>query len=912
MYPSVCYPEDIVRCLRARQEPWAQSWKQQVVAATAPWLAMSDDALWALVFSHRLTRAWQVWSHGHCPVCRASLPEYTWVMDGLARPWKTRCPHCNDVFPKNDFAAYHRSGLDETGFFDPARGDHALLFNVEHPDPADPLHTYGVDDGNGWSDGTNRWRFIAAYLIYGQWKQLILGGITRCAAAYLATGCQDYANKALLLLDRVADVYPHMDFSKQGLVYEVGPHAGFVTVWHDACEEIAELALAYDAVRPALPGAKDLVAFLAAKARQFTLGMDKDSPAAIREHIERDLLQHTVAYKERINSNFPRTDLALVRILSVLDATAHQADINTRLQRLLSQGTAVDGVTGEKGLNGYASWTCSGIFEFMAQLAITDEARFRELLAQHPRLHAGVRFFLDTWCLRKFYPSCGDAGAFTQPQEQVAAFSFESYQVEANTTAKPGLGLQFLPRPSPHALLWALYKATGDVDLLRLSRLANDSADGQLRFGLLAETTPAMQAEYRCVLAEHGPELCQGSIDKPEWHLAILRSGQGAHERALWLDYDTGRNHHHFDGMNLGLFACGMDLLPDFGYPPTGYGGHETLEAMWYVHTAAHNTVVVDGQCQPGPHWTRDVLAAGRNDIWVDTTWTRGLRNDAPKMYPQTSQYERMLWLTDISDRAFYVLDIFRVLGGADHAKFTHSGQATLEVPALRTQPIENFVDKALLRNLCLDARAPAAWSAEFHIQDPHNYRRRAARRLMSSPETVVDQPSAAGEAAACLHLRVHDLTGDARAGTAESWVNDGGYNVARVLWIPTLMTRRQGEGGRLASTFVAVLEPFEKTSAIRAVRRAALETADGRALGSAHVALAVELADGHTDHYVMVNAGPHHGDGAEWRPGLAVRVPEWGLETDAEACVLRRGPGACPEPVICRGTYARLAPGQR
>jgi len=65
-------------------------------------------------------------------------------------------------------------------------------------------------------------------------------------------------------------------------------------------------------------------------------------------------------------------------------------------------------------------------------------------------------------------------------------------------------------------------------------------------------------------------------------------------------------------------------------------------------------------------------------------------------------------------------------------------------------------------------------------------------------------------------------------------------------------------------------------------------------------------LVDGRTDYYVMLNTGPHHDDGAAWQPGLRVKVPEWGLETDAEACVLRRGPGKAEEPVLFRGSYAR------
>ena len=36
------------------------------------------------------------------------------------------------------------------GLFEPVRADRKLLFNVDHPDPNDPLHSYGVDDGTGF------------------------------------------------------------------------------------------------------------------------------------------------------------------------------------------------------------------------------------------------------------------------------------------------------------------------------------------------------------------------------------------------------------------------------------------------------------------------------------------------------------------------------------------------------------------------------------------------------------------------------------------------------------------------------------------------------------------------------------------------------------------------------------------
>ena len=62
------------------------------------------------------------------------------------------CPHCDERFPKNDFAAFYRTSLDEKGFFRRDRGDRSLLFHAEHSDPSDPEHGLWVDDGYGLTD----------------------------------------------------------------------------------------------------------------------------------------------------------------------------------------------------------------------------------------------------------------------------------------------------------------------------------------------------------------------------------------------------------------------------------------------------------------------------------------------------------------------------------------------------------------------------------------------------------------------------------------------------------------------------------------------------------------------------------------------------------------------------------------
>jgi hypothetical protein len=173
---SVFYPTSMVTRARenAARDPWAGEIRKEIIAAAGPWLKLNDAQLWDLMFGATITRSWMVWSSGHCPACKQGVPMYNWRVDCFAHPWKLECPNCHEFFPKNDFPKYYQSGLDEHGVFDPKLADQALLLNTEHPEASDPLHKFGVDDGNGYVEGDKRWRFIGTYLVYGQWKQAVV------------------------------------------------------------------------------------------------------------------------------------------------------------------------------------------------------------------------------------------------------------------------------------------------------------------------------------------------------------------------------------------------------------------------------------------------------------------------------------------------------------------------------------------------------------------------------------------------------------------------------------------------------------------------------------------------------------------------------------------------------------------
>lgn len=850
---SALFPPELTARARsnAQKYPWAKQACERIVADAQPWMKLSDDELWDLMFSNSIKRSWMVWSNGHCPACQKPVPMYEWIPAALQRPWKMQCPQCRELFPKNDFAKFYRSGLNEQGVFEPARADRALLFNAEHPDPNDPLHRFGVDDGEGYVDGQKRWRFIGAYLIYGQWKQAIVGGVRSLAAAYLVTGEPAYAHKAGVLLDRVADLYPTMDFGKQGVMYEGPPHAGYVSTWHDAAVEVYDLATAYDAVFEALARDAPLVSFLSGKARSHRLDNPKTSFLDIQRNIEDRILRDTLANRRKIESNYPSTDISLAAIQTVLGWPDNRAEVTAILDRIIQQATAVDGVSGEKGIAGYSTIAPRTIADLLGRYERMEPGFLAATLQRLPQLRELYRFHLDTWCLGQYYPCTGDTGAFAQKVPHYPAVTFSQ-----------AAGIE----PSAFTFLWHLSAATGDKDFVRVLYAANGGKVDGLPYDLFADDPAAFQQRVAKVIAEEGTAIQVGSVNKSRWCLAILRTAAGPDARAAWLDYDSGGRHGHADAMNLGLFAKGLDLMPDFGYPPVQYGGWGAPRAVWYTQSVAHNTVVVDGQNTRG--------GSGTATAWIDGQAFRAVRASAATLIGG-QQYERTATLVDVSPQDSYVVDVFRVVGGREHAKFLHSHFGQITPQGLTLQPAEETYGGDQMRSWRKDAQPPPVWSVDWKLEDYLKY-------LPAGQD---------------LHVRYTDLTPGGEVLTAEGWVAVGLYGSTADAWIPRLVVRRRAEQAPLASTFVSVIEPYEKQPLIAQVRRLELRTDGGQPCPDSDVALEIRLADGRRDVFVASDAENPRGPA---RPaGTVVVQKETGIRLAGQFGFVRLDAAGKPQRVV-------------
>ena len=821
------------------------------------WRALSDEELWGLMFGATLPRSWMVWSNGHCPACKKSVPMYEWKIEPKEHRWKVRCPQCEAFFPKNDFGAFYRSGLDDHGVFNPQRADRSLLFNSEHPDPADPLHLFGVDDGQGYVEGENRWRFIGAYLVYGQFKRLVRDGIQNLAAAYVFTGDPAYARKAAILLDRVADVYPDFDFGKQGEVYEAGGSRGYVSVWHDACEETREMVLAYDQIFEAIRADAQLVHFLSTQARKHKLENPKATFADIQRNIEGRILRDALANRPKIESNFPRTDVTLVLIHAVLGWPDNRKDVEALVDAFVKRATAVDGVTGEKGLSGYSSYTIAGMAYCLAEFDRADPQFLRGLLERVPTLRQTYRFHIDTACLDAFfYPGSGDAGSSGMPLRHYRGLSM----LKATSASL---------LPSMYTFLWRLYEETGDVAYVQILYRENGNTLDGLPHDLIAENPEKIRQGVAEIISREGTDPKLRSVNKEQWRIAILRSGQGKNARALWLDYDSGGAHAHWDGMTLGLFAHGLDLLPDFGYPPVQYGGWTSPKARWYLATAAHNTVTVDGKNQSG--------GGGATTLWGDGEQFHAIRASAPLLI-QGEQYERTACLVDVSDSEFYVVDIFRVKGGSDHAKFVHGPPGALVTDGLKLQPAEDYGHGTFTRNFRRDSKPAPGWSATWRVNDWRN--------LLPADTTV--------------NLRHTDLSEGIEAHTAEAWSVPGYYTSdKKEQWNPSLVLRRQGDAP-LKSTFASILEPFALNPSVARANRVSISRPNQSAAATqpSDIAIELQINDARRDWIVSLDV-----EASPLKPEALYDLNMGFLKSNAELLWARqKASGEIERLALCRG----------
>lgn len=848
---SVFFDGKVVETIREniRRDDWAGRMREKACAEAAPFLAMDDEEIWGLMPPHNITRSWMVLSDGCCPDCGKDVRMYFWRHDPEAHPWKVACPHCGSLFPKNDFGAFLESGLDSAGEFHREQADESLLYNEEEPEGA--RRSFGVDDGEGYASDGRRWRFVGNYLVYSRWKKQVIGGAKALSEAYLYTGDIRYAHKAGILLDRVADLLGNFDFDREGLVYEKAHTAeGYVSYCIDSATEVKELALAYDRVYEGMRSDDGLVVFLSGKNPQ------KCSFSRIQDNIEEGLLQEVLAHPEKIRSNPPHTELAQLVIRSVLGC--REDEILEEIGGIIRRNTACDGVQGEKGLAGYSAMCTKGLALLLTEFIDYGDGFVRRLIGQNPVLHRTFRFHIDTWCLRQnYYPGTGDGGRFAKPDLHYYAVDFGE--------------------PRMFTLMWELYLATGDGDFLKIMYRENGNTADGLPHDIRIRDGEQIRRTVEAWIEADGREIRLQSLNKEEFCIGILR---GKEERyAMWMDYAYCGGHAQCGGMAIGMYARGLDLMPDFGYPPVMFGGWQTPQALWYRLPSAHNTVMVDGHSQRNN--TR-----GRTTLFETGEAAQAIRVDG-KNIADIYQFERTVFMIPIEGEDFYAVDSFRVVGGKDHAKFTYSGYGTVTTEGLVLKPGEDYGCGSLISRTREDRFPEPGFWADWKIEDRYH--------------------AAAGQD---VHFRCTEFTCHTTAALGDAWICTGDYAgecmELKEEHIPVLISRRRTENGlMLTSHFLSVLEAYTGNSKIQRMRRLEIEYRNGIRCCDMDGFLEITLENGSVDLIVQLDT-----EDVIYNKFCKDRIvvqPEWGYAGDAELLAARVKDGRVDSLFACGLTYVTL-----
>lgn len=759
------YTEDRLRIARENIDryPRAKAVADAEIAAASEWLVWSDEELMAMIHPPSVPRAFNVGTEG-CPTCGKKIYEvggtYPWKLD-LKRFLEVECPICGERFP-----------------------------NEQHPDP-----------GRGWVGPNGHHYWFIAYANHWNLYDHVIPGIRSLSRAYLLTGDPRFAHKAVVLLHRIAEVYPGMDhptqsrygamMAEQGARYEgkIVNHIWETNVLHMLSES-------YDSVWDSIDEDGDL---------QNRIGKKGEE---IRAFIEANLLEDGIdaVFARKIIGNYGMHQKALIfaalardegPIKDWLDFIVKGRDANILLLGLdyaLYNLVYHDGVPYETAPGYNFSWVRN-----ITEIAETLRWAGMDMYI-HPKMKTLYDGVLDVVQIGRHTPSLGDSGNVWGGLVGRDAYTFQ-----------------------------AAYRAYGDERYRKF--LQSFGAVGDSGFNTFETLFHPPVEPGEEVLPPQPSRLLDG------YGMAVLNNASDTNSISLYYGYAGG--HGHFDRLHFDVFANGWPMTPDLGYP-------DFMNAFvpgiytWSKNTIAHNTVTVDARRQASNE-------KGRVRAFTGSGRVRMMEVEASGTYPQCEAYRRLVVMVDVDAERSYFVDLFTAVGGGRHDYSLHGppgefiaiggewtdpatgtlAGATVEVGELYDDPVLGAKDfkgsyvgysgSGFQHFINPQRRISGDWVGEYrHAKDPD------------------------------VRLRIRILPNqDQEIILADAQISP----VKQKDLVKFILASR--EGSELRSNFLAVLEPYRSEPFLESVTlRADAEDSDG-------IELIVSRSDGVVDRIQIDCAGP-------------------------------------------------------
>ncbi len=724
------------------------------------------------------------------------------------KPFTVECPVGHETYPSNDYQSLYEGDFQQT---------------------TDKNKKY-TDDGWGWEgpDGERYW--FVAYA--NQWMFLahIRPAIRDLGRAYLITGREEFAHKALVLLYRLAEVYPGMDYedqSRYGLMQKQngGRYPGKVLnlIWE--CFFIQDVAESYDAVWGYIKQDSKLQQLVA------------KNNSGIQSFIEANLLEEAVDsyHNEKIRGNFGMHQIALVYILLARQNMNNDELVNqivskiskkrahTGIEYALYNFVFRDGIPMESpGYNNLWIKTLTKLGSRLTKFGfnVFDMARMRNVLESQMVLCIDNKYTIDV----------GDSGSVTGGVIGRDRSTYETAFMNYNDGS-------FLEWVNP------------------VMMNLKDPKKAAIEFGENFETL--FQPDFKIEKGKNWSSDISSSRLLAGYGIGIL--GDKNQNNTIALTYGMHGSHYHWDFLNFELFANGQKMIPDLGYPDA-MNTYVPEVYTWSTNTSSHNTVVVNEKKQnqnlPG------ILHDFSVGEFVQTIDASSLA------YSGMETYRRHLVKVGSNSKDSYVVYFFKVKGGNRHDYILHGPPGKVELVDTEwgkklpgTYAGENVSLKEIYDNETMN---DPDYTGGFYGYSGSGFQHLFNVQKKVNGDGILNFSHVNDDDA---KIKMHILTTE----NQELYMADA-YDLPRAknYLIKHLICRSKSELDTLSNTFITVLEPSYKDGIESSAER--LELEKGSSLSSA-----IRINRGNMIDVIISDSD-----------GLEKVLKEPSIKTDAKTAVVR------------------------
>lgn len=573
----------------------------------------------------------RVYGDFECPDCGerlfAASAYYPWQDDEVEQPFRLQCPVSGKWYPSNDWAA----------------GDFS---SGDYP-----------DDGWGWFSGSEDPEAAAAWIAHYNHRVhwLNLGEqLQRMTKRFLLLDEQEEAHRLGVLLARLAYIYPGMDARWQQTDERyLRPGRILMDGNWERGEIILPAARAYDAIFDFLDEDEELVAFLQSKDPSIQNSDD------VKRLIETGFLQ--VAALDLLNRNATGGNMGA--------RESHQL----QLAAAINMPGVSDALLRDVAENSYNSGLNRG--NFLDQNFINLRSR------EGPGMVAGLTYAPDYFRRAiEIIESLESVRPIAERESDGSLFGsglFPKIEAELETWLEFCLGGRFPPlwgngAADPPGPIFLHGVAMGESLVETFETLYRWQPLDKLARALhaigLSETPPLFAEDIGPQVKAHieriGPAEPMQSRVMDGFGFVLMESRPHAADpldrAGLSLRYGASSGHNHQDNLDLQLFAQGVSMTPQLGYPvwthPLGSVGHAAHQNTGLIDRSPQYAYTRDSRTPPTARGTLLQFSVGPGATFAEV-------EAEPTGFPNR-MYRRSAMLVDAPDNNVYVVDILRLSGG--------------------------------------------------------------------------------------------------------------------------------------------------------------------------------------------------------------------------------------------------------